>query len=73
MGDKLPGSFDFFPSLINFDFNFDKPESAFGSECSGEEGASEPASESSMRQTTASGFGGATTDQVGVITVVTGS
>ncbi len=74
VGDRLlSGSFDFLPSLISFDFSFERPERDFASECSGEDGASEPASESSIRQSTASGLGGATIDQVGVITVVTGT
>ena len=60
-------------SLISFDFSFESPERDLTSECSGDDGASEPASESSIRQRTASGLGGATTDQVGVITVVTGT
>ena len=72
VGDKLPGSLDFLPSPISLDLSLESPDLAFGSVCSGDEGASEPASESSIRQTTASGFGGATTDHVGVITVDTG-
>ena len=72
VGERLPGSFDFLLSRFNFDFSFDKLERGFDSECSGDDGASEPTSESSIRQTTASGFGGLTTDQVGVMTVVTG-
>jgi hypothetical protein len=40
----------------------DRPERDFDSECSGEDGASEAASESSIRHTTASGLGGVTTD-----------
>lgn len=71
VGDKLPCSFGFL-SRFNFDFSFDSPDRDFDSECSGEDGTSDPASESSMWQMTASGLGGATTDQVGVMTVVTG-
>ena len=72
VGDRLPGSFDFLLSRFSFDLSFDKLDRDLDSECSGDDGASDATSESSIRQTTASGFGGLTTDQVGVITVATG-